>query len=481
MRGTSFLFLVLFSVSSAYSQDLTGLSASNYGGLYRATYNPSVLGGSRYKWQLNLGTINSTISSRYFQFFGRSSLLYPSIASKSTAQLYGKSRTMGSITDQEEIQLNSTLHLPSFMISLGKIHGVAVQVRSRGFVQGAGIPDDVRMLYTKRLDTPKPGGGSGNWGPFFLKQHSFTEVAFAYGVQLLDTPAQKFRVGATVKYIMGGRTSFIDGSIGDYTYAPVSANGENQLTMHQVAYRAGYTQPVTKPGLGDLLDRQKYGQGWALDAGLSYEIGTHWHRDDPGDSRPGYVLRVGASVNDVGRIGYKTASSTQFSGRAETLEMTQREMETIADQGPLGIRSLLGGEDIGTFRGTGRLPSMYHLEADFQVFKAFFIYAARSAPLNTATDNPLLSVTLPATFTIGPRWENEDSDYAFPVSFIDGKKKVSVGVTGRIGPVQMGFSNFLALIGKSDSKATYGYLGISLFHLKTRDYRKKIKWKQNWN
>ncbi len=27
-------------------------------------------------------------------------------------------------------------------------------------------------------------------------------------------------------------------------------------------------------------------------------------------------------------------------GRAETWEMTQREMETIADQGPLGIRSL---------------------------------------------------------------------------------------------------------------------------------------------
>jgi len=99
------------------------------------------------------------------------------------------------------------------MISLGKSQGIAVQVRSRGFVQGAGIPDDIKMLYSKRLDTPKPDGGSGDWGPFHLKQHSFTEVSFSYGVRLLDRERHKFRMGVSLKYLAGGRTGFIEGNV----------------------------------------------------------------------------------------------------------------------------------------------------------------------------------------------------------------------------------------------------------------------------
>lgn len=475
-----FIFLALITSSLLHAQDLPGLSASNYGGLYRATYNPSVLGGSRYKWQLNVGTINSTISNRYFLYFGRNSLLYPALASKTSRQLYGRSRTMGSLTNEDVIQVSSVFHLPSFMISVNKIHGLAVQVRSRGFVQGAGIPADIKMLYSKRLDTPKEAGGSGSWGPFHLKQHSFTEIAFSYGIQLLDSPEHKLRAGATVKYLTGGRTSFIEGSVGDYSFEAVGATGENQVTLHDFSYRAGYTNPVMKPGFSDLTDKQKYGQGVGFDAGVSYEIGSYWYRDDEGDSRPGYVLRLAGSVNDIGHINYQTASSDQFSGGADRWEMAQREMETIADYGPEGMRTLFGGNPAGTFRGKGMLPAMYHLEADLQLFKAFFIYASRSQSIRSAPGDNLLSVTMPNVFTIAPRWEDEKSDYSFPISFIEGRKKVTIGLTGRVGPFHLGFSNFLGLF-KGDSRGGYGYAGISLFHLKTRDYRKKIKWKPSWD
>ncbi len=475
-----FIFLAVIASPLLYAQDLTGLSASNYGGLYRATYNPSVLGGSRYKWQLNVGTINSTISNRYFLYFGRNSLLYPVLASKTSKQLYGRSRTMGSLTNEDAIQVSSVFHLPSFMLSVNKIHGFAVQVRSRGVVQGAGIPADVKMLYSKRLDTPKESGGSGSWGPFHLKQHSFTEIAFSYGVQLLDTPGHKFRAGATIKYLTGGRTSFIEGSVGDYSFETVGASGENQVTLHDFSYRAGYTNPVMKPGFSDLLNKQKYGQGVGFDAGVSYEIGSYWYRNDEGDSRPGYVLRLAASVNDIGQISYQTTSSDRFSGGAAQWNMMQEEMETIANYGPEGMRTLLGGEPDGTFRGKGMLPAMYHLEADLQLFKSFFVYASRSQNLHSAPADPLLSVTMPNVLTIAPRWEYEDADYSFPVSFIEGRKKVTVGLTGRVGPFHLGFSNFLGLF-KGESRGGYGYAGLSLFHLKTRDYRKKIKWKPSWD
>jgi hypothetical protein len=485
VRLSAVILLFLIATHPAlFAQDLIGLSASNYGGLYRATYNPSVLGGSRYKWQLNAATVNSTISNRYFQFFGRNSLLYPSIASESSHQLYGRSRTMGSLTTEDPIHVASVLHLPSLMISLGKIHGVGLQVRSRGFVQGRGIPADIRMLYSKRLDTPKAQGGEGSALDFQLKQHSFTEVAFSYGVQLLDLPKHKFRAGASVKYLAGGRTSFVTGQADGYQYGPVGAAGENQLLLTEFSYQAGYTNPIEKTGFGKKLNNSKYGQGIAMDAGVSYEVGSHWYREDPGDSRPGYVLRLAASVTDFGRIRYNTSTSQQFGASAERVSIQQKELETIANFGPDGFRSLVGTSEPGTIplRGSGNLPAMLHLEADLQLFKAFFVYASRSKQVKGGTQNPFLSITQPNHFTIGPRWENEDSDYSFPVSFIEGKKRPSFGITGRVGPVHIGFSDLLGLLGKGgETRASYGYLGLSFFHLKTRDYRKKIKWKPKWD
>lgn len=469
----SFLCLTVMRIQA---QDLMGLSMSNYGGLYRATKNPSTLGGTPYKWQLNMGTINSTISARYFQFFGRNSILYPSLASHSTHQLYGRSRTMGSITDGKRIDLNSTLHLPSLLVSLGKKQGIAFQLRNRGFVQGNGIPEDIKMLYTKRLDTPKTSGGSGDWGPFHLKQQSFTELALSYGVLLMDTPMHKFRAGATFKYLTGGRASFIEGSVDRYHYEEYSAAGENQIVMENVAYQAGYTHPVSDDR--NYLNKDKFGQGIAFDAGVTYELGTHWYRDDEGDSRLGYVLRLAASVTDLGNLSYKTTYSSQFGGSSDQFVMQQKEMETLANRGPDGIKSMIGGEENGSFTGTSNLPAMLHLEADLQLFKSFFLHAAYGKNLNNTPN--LHSVSLPGYVTLAPRWEYEESDYSFPVTFFEGKKKPTIGVTGRVGPVHLGFSNIAALLGLGETKATYGYLGVSLFHFKTRDYRRKIKWKPEW-
>ena len=142
---TALILLVNSSVSPA--QQVPGLSFSNYGNLYRTTQNPSVLGGSRYKWQVNLVTAGSTISNRYFIFFGRNSFLYPMLVPHSTDELYGRSRTMGSVTQGDPLYVASEVRWPSVMFSVGKNHGFAFQVRSRGFVQGNNIPQAIRTMY----------------------------------------------------------------------------------------------------------------------------------------------------------------------------------------------------------------------------------------------------------------------------------------------------------------------------------------------
>ncbi|HEV7380920.1 MAG TPA: hypothetical protein VGN64_14065, partial [Dyadobacter sp.] len=219
-RGTlaTALSLTLFTFTG-YSQQINGLQYSNYGGLYRATYNPSVLGGSKHKWQVNIGSLGGSINYRYFVFLGKNSLLYPLLAPHSTKELYGRSRTMGSLTEKP-LYLTSEIRWPSVMYSIDKRQGIALQFRTRGFVTGNNIPDPIRNMYFKRLDTGEALPATGDWGNFNLTQQSFSDVSLSYGLQVLDTDAHKLRLGVTGKRIFGARVAYLDANISRYTLRP---------------------------------------------------------------------------------------------------------------------------------------------------------------------------------------------------------------------------------------------------------------------
>ncbi len=238
------LFLAL-NAGSALAQQIPGLSISNYGGLYRATQNPAVLAGSRYKWQINLITAGSTINNRYFYYFGTNAFLYPQLAPHSTHELYGRSRTMGSVSQGDPLFVASEIRLPSVMFSVGKNHGFAAQLRSRGFVYGHNLPQDIRRMYFKRLDTPDTPTGTGEWGDFDLGQQSFSEASFSYGLQLVNWRSHKLKVGGTAKYIFGARASYLKASADRYEIRPMPGGeaDEKELLLDNFAYESGYTHP----------------------------------------------------------------------------------------------------------------------------------------------------------------------------------------------------------------------------------------------
>ncbi len=235
--------LLTFSISQA--QQVPGLSLSNYGGLYRVTQNPSVLGGSRYKWQVNLVTTGSTINNRYFIFFGRNSFLYPLLVPHSTDELYGRSRTMGSVTQGDPLYVASEVRWPSVLFSVGKSHGFAFQVRSRGFAQGNNIPKAIRTLYYKRLDSPATPTTSGTWGDFDLGQQNFSEASLSYGLQLVNLRSQKLKIGGTLKRVFGARVGYLRGSADQYETRPVAGGetDEKELVVKNFTYESGYSQP----------------------------------------------------------------------------------------------------------------------------------------------------------------------------------------------------------------------------------------------
>jgi hypothetical protein len=456
----------------AFGQNIPGLAASNYGGLYRAAYNPAVFGGPKHKWQINIGTLGGSINYRYFVFIGKNSLLYPLLAPHSTKELYGRSRTMGSLMDGDPLYLVSEIRWPSVSFSLGKYQGLALQFRTRGFVQGNNLPAAIRNLYFKRLDTEStPAMNDESWGDFDLVQQSFSEMSLSYGIQLVDLEAHKLRVGATVKRIFGARIGYLSGSAGKFSIRSAAGSPESsELVISDLAYETGYSAPTQKMAVGNLFDADKYGSGWGYDVGLSYEFGAFWtSNDEKFDESPAYLFRLGVSLTDIGSIRYGTARSRVIAGQQPESVIGQKELETIADKGPEGFMNLFPAETDAVFDGKTRLPQAIHLEADIQLLKGFFLNMAQTKRYRS--DNRSLDIYQQQSFTITPRFENEDSDFAFPISFIKGNKRPSLGAVAHFGPLFIGFSNVNGLIKKTGARGSMVYLGFTAWKLNRRQHR----------
>lgn len=474
MKNALFSFIIILGTftGKAFAQDIPGLVASNYGGLYRATYNPAVLGGPKHKWQINIGTLGGSINYRYFVFIGKNSLLYPLLAPHSTKELYGRSRTMGSLMHGDPLYLVSEIRWPSASFSLGKYQGVAVQFRTRGFVQGNNMPEAIRNLYFKRLDTEStPVTSNESWGDFDLVQQSFSDMSLSYGIQLLDLDAHKLRVGATVKRIFGARIGYLSGSASQFSIRPLAGSPESsELVISDLAYESGYSAPNQKMSIGNLFDANKYGTGWGYDLGVSYEFGSFWRSDtEKFDESPAYLFRLGASLTDIGSIRYRTSGSRVITGQQPESVIGQKELETISDKGPEGFMTLFPAETDAVFSRNVKLPQAIHLEADVQLVKGFFLNMSQTK--RYGNNNRSLDIYQPESFTITPRFEDEDSDFAFPISFIKGNKRPSLGAVGHFGPVFLGFSNLNGLIKKSGARGSMVYLGFTAWKLNRRQNR----------
>lgn len=465
--------LFLSIAGPALAQQVPGLAVGNYGGLYRATQNPAVLAGSRYKWQINLFTVGSTINNRYFYYFGTNAFLYPQLVPHSTKELYGRSRTMGSVSQGDPLHVASEVRLPSVMFSVGENHGFAVQLRSRGFVYGYNLPQAIRRMYSKRLDTPDTPTGAGAWGDFGLGQQSFSEASFSYGLQLVNWRSHKLKVGATAKYLFGAKASYLKASADRYEIRPVPGGeaDEKELVLDNFTYESGYTYPNAPLKLSELTNTTQYGSGWAYDLGATYELGSYWrHLETDDDARPGYLLRFSVSLTDLGAIRYQSPDSRVISGSQSRTVIGQEELETIANRGAEGFAEVFPVQNETMLLREARLPAALHWDVDVQLIKSFFLNVAHNERYGVAPSSPL-DMTQPDAFIITPRFENEDSDFSLPLTFIESNKKVMVGALVRFGPIHLGFSNIGGFLNRKDpaaQRATYLYAGFSAWQFKAR-------------
>ncbi|WP_266368997.1 DUF5723 family protein [Tellurirhabdus rosea] len=449
-------FLFLFFSPLLKAQPLPGLSSSNYGGLYRVLQNPSAAAGSRYRYHLipaaGISTVNPTLF-RYFNsndYFGQLRLPY-------SDQLARDLRGIGSVTNAPATNGWSELIGPSVLVSLGRAHAIAVHTRIRSYLTGSSLPEPLTNAYRRGLYSRvlQPAEGSFD---FNLANESYAEAGLTYGLQVFNGELHRLRIGGTLRRIVAAQRRTLTAA-GQYAIQTNAGTNEKTLSIQNAAFMS----QSSVPRQGFRLSGDDLGTGWAYDLGATYEIGYQTsdrrNRSAAGldDLRPAYILRLSAALLNNGQIDYRSGTSQSGSF---SQDFNQDELDRFGNA-PLEYLASRSNSTGQYLAETVNLPRTMHLEADLRLSPAFYVNALRVQNLGGRE-------VYPSQLIITPRFEDEDSEIALPVSFIGPDNRVAVGLSARLGPIAVGMSDLNHFFNRSaENRSTVFWLGISAWKLQS--------------
>jgi hypothetical protein len=455
----AFSFLVFRFSLTVQAQQMLGLHSGNHASIYRATFNPSAVAGTKYKWHINAVAFNTTINNRYFSYFRTDALFYPIKAPYTSSELYGKSKLTGSYTAGDNANIVAELRLPSVYFDVTKWLTVGVSGRLRGFVQGSGLPVVMSDIYTKRLDFGNLAASSGSFKNFTMSQQTFLETGLTVAALAVDLPEIiRVKVGASIKRLSAGRSVFL--KINSANYQVRVLDKENAaFDLTNTNYEYGYTNAVQSFSLDNLFSSD-YGSGWGYDVGTTIELGQIKQH---ADYRANYIARIGIALTDAGSVGYPNTGKI-YSGTLAKTTLNQDNIVALGDNSVKALESILPRTNAKVYNLTTQLPTTLNLDLDLHLAKSFFLNATLIKP--TETGALPTTIQQPQIFSITPRFEDADAEFTLPISWIEGNTSPTVGMSARFGPVFIGFSNLSGMLKIHEPRGTFLYFGLQFWKMR---------------
>ena len=445
------LFFLLLPIATL-AQHLPGLMSSNYGGIYRMLQNPSAVAGSRYRYQVVVAG-NSSVSANYFRRPFTQDFLHLGLLPYQT-DLARDLQSVGSLTEAPRHAIYTEVIGPSVLFSPDRRQSFAVHTRLRSYAWGNGFPLALTNAYGYQLFSKKIEPANGNFtGTIQQLQHA--EVGLTYGLRVFEGKWHRLSVGATGRRLFGGSYRSLQLG-GQYAILPKNATGENTITLNNVALDLTTTAP--QPNAGNT------GAGWAIDFGATYEIGKRitgrqYNAETPfADPRPAYLLRLSASVLNTGSVNLPVGTRT--TGKSIQKTLTQADLDRIGNNLITQLPSLITAPTTNeTVARRQELPRLLNVEADLRLGRGFFVNGLLQRNLTDGPDYPTPNQTV-----ITPRFEDEDTEFALPVSVIDGNGRVAVGASVRLGPISIGANDLIGILDKnSNYRASAVWMGLSVW------------------
>ena len=435
---------------SAESQTFVGYGYDNYAGINTLILNPAMLAGSKYKVNVNLLSISAAAGNNAYEI-DRKKLFALQLSHLTEGNGYYKSKN----SDYKYLYLNTDILGPSAMVTLNAKNGLALITRMRVMGNESNLSDGLFRLM-------------GNSDPALynttiinrslqMKMHAFAEADLAYGRVLVNKPNSLFKIGITGKYIAGlANATLTSGQMN------VNLDPTNKINQLDADVTAQYSSNLDNMGNGSFSDvfHKQAGHGWGLDLGMVYE----WRPASLASDPTPYRLRMGLSVTDIGSVSYtnstfgNTYTMNADGSNASTLQV--KAGETYSQYfSRLQMNGLIVAKGVAIPTTRVSLPTAVHLNADYHIWKRFFING--DALINMVSTTNLVSPNYVTAFTATPRMEKKWISIYSPVSYST-QGQINWGAGIRFGPVFVGSGSVLSNLLRNRIQAADVHLGLSV-------------------
>ena len=482
-------FLFIFLLRTVQAQQWLGISGSNYAGTNSVYNNPANIADSRYKLYFNLVANDIFIANNYVGYNAPFSIL--KLLTNSAAQEYRNSKNIivfknayyeiNSDGGPYHLNVLNDLRGPSFLFTINskRSFGLLSRVRTVVNMTEASLP--LANLIRLGTDTLLLKNQNFNISNTNLNINSYAEFGITYGQILKDEDEDFIKVGVTLKRVVGLYNAHIniqdaEYNITDYTvFNDPSKPRKQSLAITNLKANYGYTTDGSynnaKLSLPWIFGNQSAGSGWGIDLGFVYEyrpnIRKYAYREkgkqklDPSKNK--YEFKLGVSILDIGGINYNNPFYVRnWDVDIQNKEFKSEDVSQIegTDDAFKRVNQVVGlTDDKSTNNFSTGLPTVFQVNLDYHLRDKYYV---NSVWVQGLRGNNSLSMKMPSSLSITPRWESKWIEVGVPFALLDNYSTFTFGLGVRLGPLFFGSDNLGSFFNINRPRGTDLYVGLSV-------------------
>jgi outer membrane protein OmpA-like peptidoglycan-associated protein len=467
-----FLSIALLALSmhtTISAQEFLPFLNSNYAGVNGAILQPASIADSRYKVDICL--------------MGMGMSFYNNYASMDRFVLYNSGKVKGNFkdryikfndnSDMKSIYLNADIPTMSFMIRLSDKDAIAITPRTRFGINADNItPALAKQIYEELKD-------SINWhivldnANFSLQQNAWFELGVTYARVLIDNQKHFLKAGTTVKFLQGIGSGYLFARDLSYRF-------QNDSILDLFKTHINY-------GLSDnIIDADNnFGYKFVTDLSLGFDLGfvyeyrPHYEKYKyEMDGKTGlwrndqekYLLKVGVSLLDVGRMRYKKAGFSQdFTADINNWNLNNMKVNSIQEFNDT-LRKYFNFNTSADEHFFMNLPTAFSAQIDLNLSHGFFVNFTPYIALNKGPKDHEKIHAL-TSYTLTPRFDGRWFGFFVPMQ-VNSFKQFNAGMGIHLGGLWIGSNDLISLMLSSGYRygGSFYMMGkIPIFNPKIRD------------
>ncbi len=470
MKNTSLVIILLLLSSIVNAQNYLGIRNSNYAGTLGAYFNPSYMVDARLPWDIHLGSF--TISGdNNFLYIPRDSLKFLGfghivdlVKQKHFYTRFDRSDP----TRTYDWTLAAEGFGPSGYINFAKRrHAIGFTSAGRFYLVANDIPGHQgQQAYYENRDSSLYGltlsddNSKANTLGWF-------EYGLSYGAVLYQKSGHAIKGGISGKRLHGVLGAYIKNVVGSYNIY----DAKNLYYFNGSAEYGGinYIALDFIKKYSDLI----HGRGWGGSIGFTYERKRDsadfvYEMDcqkmvDPNKSQ--YKYRIGLSLADVGIIRFNQDASTF---KIQTDSSNWYDWRAVKfrnyDHFNRSVSAVFLGDSAASLTGnefTMALPAAIHLQADWNVYKNWYVSATLVKGLPHRSGQGAVH---PDVYSVIPRYESQTVEVSVPISLLSYHNlRPRIGFCARFGYFFIGGDAWGGLLKLKDFEGADIYAGLHVF------------------